>query len=266
MLKLIWMSDPHFLHEGKVLGHDPRVRIDAAVDHVNALYPDASMCVITGDMVNRGVQAGYAALRDRLDRLAMPYLPMTGNHDDRALLRNNLPLPDNCMADFIQYSVQTPEGIIVCLDTLKPGSGSGELCDARLGWLRGVLEDAGETPVFLFMHHPPMALGLPMQDTENLDNGSEFLDLVSGYDCVKYMFIGHVHRPISGTARGIPFSTMRSVLYQAPPPQPEWNWDTFKPGTDAPNLGIITISDGSVNLQYEQFCGYEVGVATKVKG
>ncbi|MGI9369059.1 MAG: phosphodiesterase, partial [Ruegeria sp.] len=67
------------------------------------------------------------------------------------------------------------------------------------------------------------------------------------------------HRPISGTVTGIPFSTMRSVLYQAPPPRPEWNWDTFRPSQEAPNLGVVTIADTGVNLQFDQFCGFEVG-------
>ncbi|MGI9370135.1 MAG: phosphodiesterase, partial [Ruegeria sp.] len=227
MLKLIWMSDLHFTHEGEVLGHDPRIRLDAAVDHVNHHHADAGLCVISGDLVNRGSRVGYEALQTRLDKLSVPYLPMVGNHDDRDLLRQTLPLPQSCMTDFIQYSVSTSDGLIVCLDTQKSGSDAGEFCAERIGWLQRVLENAEGALVYLFMHHPPMALGLPMQDTENLENGDEFLSLISRFDCVKYLFVGHVHRPISGTVTGIPFSTMRSVLYQAPPPRPEWNWDTF---------------------------------------
>lgn len=262
MLKLVWMSDPHFTAEGEVLGHDPRVRLSAAVDHINTHHADASYCIISGDMVNRGTPTDYAALRGHLDALSIPMLPLVGNHDDRDLFRSALQLPDTCMPDFVQYSVLASGNLILCLDTQKRGSDAGEFCGARNAWLRNALDHAGETPVFLFMHHPPHALGLPMQDTDNMQDGPEFLDLVSAHDCVKHLFIGHVHRPISGTVRGLPFATMPSVLYQAPPPRPAWDWDTFRPSAEAPRLGILMIEDESVTLQYEEFCPCEHGGRT----
>ncbi len=260
MTKLVWMSDLHFTAEGDVLGHDPRVRLNAAVDHINQHHADAAMCVISGDMVNRGTRAGYKSLRTRLGTLSVPYFPMVGNHDDRNLFKRTLPLPVACMPDFVQFKVEIPEGLIVCLDTQKVGVDAGEFCQNRRDWLYETLSAARSTPVFLFMHHPPLNLGLPMQDTENMENGQAFLDLIAGFDCVKYMFIGHVHRPISGTVGGIPFSTMRSVLYQAPPPRPDWTWDTFKPGVEAPSIGIIQIARSSVIMHYDQFCSYKIGV------
>lgn len=260
MLKTIWMSDPHFSQADNVLGHDPRVRLEKAIDHINTIHSDASFCVISGDMVNHGTHADYVALAEQLEDLEIPLLPMVGNHDDRALFRQNFALPNTCMDAFVQYFLSTPDGIIVCLDTQKSGSDAGELCIQRLAWLRNLLENAKDEPVFIFMHHPPMAVGLPMQDSDRLIVGDVFLDLISSFDCVKYLFIGHVHRPISGCIRGVPFSTMRSILYQAPAPKPDWNWETFKPSEEAPNLGVITISNADVNLQYEQFCRFEDGI------
>lgn len=260
-MKIVWMSDPHFTQEGQVLGHDPRIRLQTAVEHINEHHPDASMCVISGDMVNRGTKVDYEGVAKRLSELAMPFFPMMGNHDNRELFRKLLPIPDAAMEGFIQYQVKTPEAHVICLDTHKVGSDAGEFCETRRKWLLDRLHNAGTTPTFLFMHHPPMPLGLPMQDTENMENGQEFIELVSNSECVKYMFVGHVHRPISGTVEGIPFSTMRSVLYQAPPPKPEWNWDNFEPSKEAPNIGIIRVEAGSVTLQYDQFCTYKLGVS-----
>lgn len=254
MLKTIWMSDPHFTHKGNVSGHDPRVRLQAAVEHINQHHRDADFCVISGDMVNRGTKADYNALLSSLDNLGIPFLPMVGNHDDRSIFRSILPVPKSCMAEFIQYSIATQDCIFLCLDTQKSGSDAGEFCDARRAWLQTALQDAGDMPVYIFMHHPPMQLGLPMQDTENMEDGESFLDLLAEYDCVKYLFIGHVHRLITGTVKGIPFTTMRSILYQAPAPQPEWSWDTFAPSEEAPNLGVLRIEESAVNLQFVQFC------------
>jgi len=260
MVKLIWLSDPHFVGEGDVLGHDPRVRLKAASDFINQNHADSSFCVISGDMVNRGTVADYDGLAGLLADLKIPVLPMVGNHDDRELFRSALSVPENCMGGFVQYSVQTPEGLIICLDTQKTGSDAGEFCAERRDWLQNALSEAADTPAYIFMHHPPMKLGLPMQDTENLEGGEVFLDLISEHGNVGYLFIGHVHQPITGTVRGIPFATMRSVLYQAPAPVPAWDWDSFKPGEEAPNLGVLTIDELGVNLQYVQFCAYTEGV------
>ena len=260
MVKIIWMSDPHFADQGDLMDHDPRIRLQAAIDHINQHHDGADFCVISGDMVNRGTDAGYRALQDMLSTLSIPVMPMVGNHDDRTLLRDHLPLPQSCMEEFVQYRMDTPDGTIACLDTLKPGSDAGEMCSARFSWLHELLQAAGDTPVYLFMHHPPMPLGLPIQDTENLLNGDTLLNLLSEYNCVKHLFIGHVHRPITGTIRGIPFATMRSVALQAPAPRPAWTWETFQPAKEAPNLGVLTIEESNVTLHYEQFCGFDLGV------
>ncbi len=259
--KIIWMSDPHFTHQGDVLGHDPRVRLQAAVDHVNTHHSDAQACVISGDMVNRGTRADYQALQAILATLCVPVLPMVGNHDNRALLRETLPLPATCMADFIQYQVAVEGGLLVCLDTLKAGADAGEMCPSRRAWLDKTLRDAGDTPVTLVMHHPPMALGLPMQDSDRMEDGESLLDLVARYECVRYLCIGHVHRPITGVIRGIGFSTMRSVLYQAPPPVPDWDWSSFAPAAEAPALGVLSLQGADVTLQMEQICPYETGTS-----
>ena len=260
MLKLIWLSDLHFVAEGDVLGHDPRVRVQAAIDFINRHHADSDLCVLSGDLVNRGTLEDYGALAERLSGLNLPVLPMVGNHDDRQLLRAALSLPEDGMADFVQYAVQTAQGMIICLDTQKPGSDGGELCAERRAWLQDVLRTHADTPAYLFMHHPPMALGLPMQDVDKLDDGEGVLDLICGHANVRHLFIGHVHRPITGTVKGIPFATMRSVLYQAPAPVPAWDWDSFQPGEEAPNLGVLTIGELGVNLQYVQFCSFDEGV------
>jgi len=260
MPSLIWMSDPHFTKSGLVSGHDPRVRLSAALDFANLHYGDAQVCVISGDMVNHGTAQDYEALQTHLEHSDIAILPMVGNHDDRAAFKSTLSVPDTCMDDFVQYSVEIDGGLIVCLDTQKTGSDCGVLCAQRLAWLKQTLEGANDLPVYIFMHHPPMQLGLPMQDTDSLENPQDFWDVVTGFDCVKYLFIGHVHRPISGVVNAIPFSTMRSILYQAPAPRPDWTWDTFAPANEAPNFGVIEVSDGAVMLQYVQFCDFETGV------
>ena len=261
MSKLIWISDLHFTATGDVLGHDPRIRLQAAIDHINNHHADAVYCVISGDLVNRGTKEGYAALAEQLANLSVPILPMVGNHDDRRLLRDHFALPPGAMADFVQYAVPFRDGTALCLDTQETGEDFGTFCDRRLEWLQARLTKLAG-PIYIFMHHPPMPLGLPMQDQDRLKDAGPFLDLVAGAGAVKHLFIGHVHRPITGAIRGIPYATMRSVLYQAPPPVPAWDWSTFAPATEAPQIGVLTTEADQIRLQYEEFCSYAVGTTT----
>ena len=262
MTSVIWLSDLHFTAQGLVQDHDPRRRLSLVVDHINAHFSDAQYCVISGDLVDRGNTEDYRALRAALDGLAVPYLPMMGNHDDRALMRALLPLPEGGMADFVQYAVEADEALLICLDTHRPGAAAGSFCQARLGWLADALAGNRGQPAIIFMHHPPMDLGLPMQDQDRLQDSGPLLELLASQSSVRQLCIGHVHRPITGTVRGIPFATMRSVLYQAPPPEPAWNWDNFAPAVEAPAFGVLRVSAGDVRLQYTQFCDYADGVTS----
>ncbi len=261
-MKVIWLSDLHFVAEGPVVGHDPRVRLSRAVDYINSHHGDADCCVISGDLVDRATGADYQALATELRPLAVPVLPMVGNHDDRSLLRSAMVLPDTAMKDFVQYAVRTNDAVLVCLDTLTPGSAHGTFCDARLSWLARVLSDTRDRPAIVFLHHPPVDLGLPMQDVDRLRDGEALLELLAECPHVRQICAGHVHRPIIGTANDIPFATMRSVLYQAPPPIPAWDWDTFQPAQEAPALGVLTIKGWDVQLHYTQFCDHQTGVIT----
>lgn len=258
-MKIIWLSDLHFTTTDSVLGHDPRIRLNAAISLINTDHADADFCVISGDLVNRGTIRDYAELAAMLDRLAVPLLPMVGNHDDRALLRQTLPVPTDAMSGFLQYAVTTDSNLVLCLDTQKAGSDAGEFCQARLDWLDTILTSNKHKSAWVFMHHPPMPLGLPMQDQDRMDDGERFLDLLQRHDNIGQLFIGHVHRPITGMIRSIPFATMRSVLYQAPPPTPPWDWSNFAPAQEAPELGVIDITKGSAILQYLQICPFETG-------
>ena len=259
-MNLIWLSDLHFSDTEPVLGHDSRARLRAAIEHINSHHSDANLCLISGDMTNHPSPLTYAELAAELAALQLPIFPMVGNHDDRQQLRTHLAVPDDCMAEFVQYEIDRPECLILCLDTLKPGASAGEFCDERKRWLESAIQRAADRSVIIFMHHPPMALGLPNQDEDRLEEGDASLDLIAAYPCVKHLFVGHVHRPTCGTVRGIPFASMRSVLFQAPAPRPAWSWDDVIPGAEAPNYGRVAVTEDTITLQFLQFSAHDQGV------
>ncbi|MGX9354399.1 metallophosphoesterase [Roseobacteraceae bacterium S113] len=260
MTKIIWMSDPHFQNDGTIDGLDPRVRLAAAIAHANTHHADADFAILSGDLVGDDIEGDYTALAKYLAASEMPIYPMMGNNDDRDGLRSRLALPEGAMPDFIQFAIETDAGLVVCLDTHKVGSHAGEFCSARRDWLIDLLHSHADRDTYIFMHHPPMRLGLPMQDEIMLEAGEAFVDLVSRHKTVKHLFMGHVHRPTCGTIRGIPFATMGALSFQAPAPRPPWDWESFTSPDEAPQYGVLDLSEGNVTLQFTQFCDFALGV------
>ncbi len=257
MTKIIWMTDPHFQNDGLIGDLNPRTRLKAATDHMNAHYSDADFMVLSGDLVGDDIEGNYTLLANYLAQSKIPVYPMVGNNDDRVGFRAHLHLPKDMMDDFIQYAIETDYGRFLCLDTHMIGSHAGQFCEARQAWLKDALDDK---PTYIFMHHPPMDLHLPPQDSIKLQEGDTFLDLIR--DRVRHLFIGHVHRPTCGTIRGIPFATLGALSFQAPAPKPAWDWDSFVPAHEAPHYGVLYIDNGNVTLQHTQFCDYAHGIET----
>ncbi|MEP5151980.1 metallophosphoesterase [Planktotalea sp.] len=259
MGKLLWFSDLHFEASGTQFGYEPCARLDALTDYITAHHADAEICIISGDMVETANAENYQELASRLARLGMRYLPMTGNHDERALFRNALPLPENTQDDFIQYAI-TVDGLrLICLDTLTTGSGDGSFCTARREWLAAELKRDTVIPTLVFCHHPPLPLGYPVLDRSRVPEETGLLNLLTEAPNLRHLLMGHVHRPMLGTVKDLPFASIRSVLYQAPPPIPAWDWDSFKPAHEAPDLGVLTYDNDVLRLQFEPFCTADTG-------
>ncbi len=259
-LKIIWLSDLHVVAPGKhVVGYDSSVRVSRAVEYISAQHPDAAFCVLGGDLVDDCQPDSYRHLKSLLKLLPMPILPLVGNHDDRAALISSLRPPVPNGASTADYIVEVAGRVLICLDSQKPGHEAGCYSPQQLKWLDETLTRVSARPAYVFIHHPPMKLGLTMQDKDWLENGDEFLALLKRHSNVNHLFIGHVHRPVSGNVGRLPFTIMRPTAYQAPLPYPEWTWDNFAPAKEPPNLGVILLGDSSTIVHYHQFCDADVG-------
>lgn len=259
MQKIIWLSDLHFDPQSLVQGHDSGARLTAAIDLINAQHADAACCVITGDMVETASDESYSTLAERLASLKIPVLPMTGNHDDRAMLSAHLTYPNASSDGFVHYAVGLEDHVLICLDTLDQGNDSGLLCAERLAWFRHALTAAGDTPVSIFMHHPPLKLGLSMLDPDNLSNSDAFWRMVEDFPTVRSVFAGHVHRATMSSHKGITVNTLPAVIYQAPPEHPSWDWNNFSPAREAPKLGVIHFDQDQTTVHLDEICPFEIG-------
>ena len=253
-MKFLHVTDSHLVAPGgRIYGLDPAERLRACVADILAEHADAAFCVITGDLAHRGEAAAYAALADITSSLPMPVHFLAGNHDDRATMRRCLVGVPTDANGFIQSSFDGGDGRFLILDTLDEGNPSGLYCERRQGWLRQALEAAGDRPVYLFMHHPPFAVGMPALDRIGVTNREVFADLLEGRSNIRHLFFGHAHRSISGSWRGIPVSTLCATIHQL-------SLDLRDVGRlrfthERPCYGVVLIDDESVIVHLRDFLG-----------
>src|SRR5436309_4954144 len=137
------LSDTHVCAEGvRLYGRiDTNAGLLRAVETINRLRPLPDAVVVSGDLVNAGEPAQYAALRPILDRLTPPYYVLPGNHDSRenlsAAFADHAYLPKT---GFLNYAIELGPLTLIALDTVVPGEDGGTLCAERLSWLQAELE------------------------------------------------------------------------------------------------------------------------------
>lgn len=259
-MKLIHLTDTHLTTPGRTLyGIDPLARLNAAVAHIAHQHADAELCVVTGDLTHWGEPAAYVSLRDVLQRLPMTVLPLIGNHDSRAAFCAAFPEVPRDASGFVQFTHDTSAGRLILLDTVlgdaAPGRKSAGYFDAgRIDWLRQQLDAAQQdgVAVFLFMHHPPFGVGIPAFDDINLvaADALEFGALLRGYRHIRHLFFGHIHRPISGSWHGIPFSTLPATAHQS---GLDFLADTDLFTHEAPGYGVVLIQPEQVTVHISDF-------------
>jgi len=216
-MKFIHLTDPHLVpRPQKLFGLDVHARLAAAVDSINRNFADAELCMVTGDITHWGEDAAYGEIKEILSGLAMPWHLLIGNHDERSTMRAAFPDGPWSEDGFLHYTLETPAGVFLVLDTVDDGKPGGRLCEARLRWLRRHLletQDRGQS-VFLFMHHPPMELGIHGMDMNKLANSEDLIAVLHGFTHIRHLFFGHLHRTCHGSWRGLGFSTVKATAFQ----------------------------------------------------
>lgn len=220
--KIIVFTDIHFTAENRAGRPDPDASLALGIAHVNHYHSDADLVVFSGDLTHHGDAASYAKLKARLADLKLPYHLLIGNHDNRDTFRAAFPDAAGDPNGFVQAVIDLPGARLITLDTLfappydYPAAHAGTLCGARLAWLEDQLATPSAKPTVIIMHHPPHDTGFEAMDSIKLRNGPAFYDALARHAPVRHLVCGHIHRTISGSHRGLPFSIFKSTVGQMP--------------------------------------------------
>lgn len=218
MYKLIHLTDTHFIPKGETLyGRDPAIALSKAVEDINTHHADADLVTITGDLTHWGEPEAFEHLANVLGALKPKLRLLIGNHDKREIFARVFPDQALDQNGFVQSVEETAIGHLIFLDTNLEGTHAGWFCETRRAWLNERLAEAhaASAPVFLFMHHPPFQVGIKSIDTISLQEPESFLATLAPYkEQIRHLFFGHIHRPLCGSWRGIPVSSLRSMNHQ----------------------------------------------------
>lgn len=195
---LAQISDLHVKASGRLSYRkvDTLAALKAAVAQLNALTPRPDAVAITGDLTDFGTPEEYAAVREVLETLTLPWFAIPGNHDSRPAFRDAFKDyawldPD---APFIQWSEERFPVRLIGLDSTVAEQPWGELCPARLTWLQAQLAAVPDKPTMVMLHHHPFISGIDHMDRQNLRDADALAKILNDAPQVIRVLCGHVHR------------------------------------------------------------------------
>lgn len=186
------------LHVGAGDSGDPERDAVAALRRLTHVAGRADALLISGDLVEHGTPAEYARVRELLADVAVPVLPLPGNHDDRAALRAAFPELEAYGASErgpLHYAVSHGGMRLVACDSSVSGQAYGALGEEQLQWLEDELARCPAAPTLVALHHPPIATGMPMLDEIALAAADRRAlgGVLGRHSHVKGVVCGHTH-------------------------------------------------------------------------
>ncbi|HUI96244.1 MAG TPA: phosphodiesterase [Xanthobacteraceae bacterium] len=195
------IKPPGVLAYGKV---DTAAALARCVAALNRFAPRPDLVVISGDLADTPRQDEYDHLTTLLAPLAIPFIAIPGNHDDRALMRAALPdQPYAARVGALNLARRVGELDLLLIDSSVPGANYGTLDGATLAWLDATLAASAMRPALLFLHHPPFVTGIGHMDVQNLRNAADLAALVRRHPRARLVAAGHVHRATLTTFAGV---------------------------------------------------------------
>ncbi|WP_209599081.1 phosphodiesterase [Ruegeria sp. HKCCSP351] len=252
-MKFIHITDIHLVRDsGRLNGGFPSQRLDACLNDIIRWHSDAAFCVISGDLAEFAEEEAYRALKARMVAFPLRSFLLIGNHDDRAVFQSVFPDHPKDANGFVQHRFETDEGVFLFLDSTKDGRDvhEGQLCPARLDWLRQQLILAQDKPTYVFLHHPPFDLGIPLVDEIRLVEADAFADALKHGHNIRHVFYGHVHRMTYVNWRGFPFTSLPSLNHQIPLNAASVDGEFCD---EPPAYGVVQIGEDQLTVHFNTF-------------
>lgn len=239
--QILQLSDLHPFADPdeRLFGIPTRELLEAVLAHVqqSGLRPDH--VVVTGDHTHDERPETYAAVRELLEPFLDRLWPLPGNHDDRAELRSAF--ADRIAGDGtdrINFAFDAGDWLCLGLDTHVPGAVGGRIGTDQVEWIRKQLDERRPRAAVLFMHHPPVELGVPWLDRIGLEDAKLLQDLLEEDPRIRLVCCGHVHHEFSTRVGSAEIVTVPSTGLQFSPISEVAEFVAAPPGYRMIELGV----------------------------
>lgn len=231
--RILQLSDLHPFADpdARLFGIPTRELLQDVLAHVQESGVRPDHVVVTGDHTHDELPETYAAVRELFEPVLDRLWPLPGNHDDRAALRSAFAerIPRNG-SDRINFAFEAGDWLCLGLDTHVTGAVSGRIGADQVEWIREQLEDRRPRAAVLFMHHPPVELGLAWLDRIGLEDAHLLQDLLAEDPRVRLVCCGHVHHESSNRVGSAEVVTVPSTGLQFSPVSDVAQFVTAPPG------------------------------------
>jgi 3',5'-cyclic AMP phosphodiesterase CpdA len=211
------VSDTHLLAGGRPLYGKVNTieNLGQALAQLERSIAQPEAIVFTGDLADLGEPDAYERLKAIVEpaaaRMNAQIIWVMGNHDERPHYSHLLFGEESTAPQDRVYDINGLR--IISLDTTVPGYHHGELEEAQLEWLAGVLATPAPHGTLIAVHHPPIPTPLleAMGMLELFDQHT-LAAVIRGTD-VRGILAGHLHYSTYSTFAGVPVSVASATCY-----------------------------------------------------
>lgn len=225
----IWQfSDTHLFadEQAKLYDLNTAETLSAVLDHARHADNQASLAVVTGDLVQDESEQGYQCFERQLSSLKIPVYCIPGNHDDPEILTRTLQGGEVQVLKSVIYQ----QWQLLFLDTTVLGKVGGRLDRQQADQLRQCLMRYPNMPTIVFMHHPPLPTGMQwLDDGQILEQPEELFLVLDQFPQMRGVCWGHAHQAHESSRHLVKLLGCPSTMVQFKPDCQQFTLDTLAP-------------------------------------
>ncbi|MGL5058364.1 MAG: 3',5'-cyclic-AMP phosphodiesterase [Microcoleus sp.] len=227
-LRVAQITDTHLFAEldREWKGISTARTLQVVLDRLQQIQPPPEILLLTGDLSQDETPESYHRLVSLIAPLEIPAYWIPGNHDNIPIMADILNRPPI----YPEKSFQLGNWQFLLLSSVEPGCSGGLLSAESLQWLDSQLQQTGDRPVIIALHHHPLPIECEIMDGMMLQNTDEFFAIVDRYPQIKIVLCGHIHQEFYQQRNGVSYLGTPSTCLQLLPKSHPIEIDRIPPG------------------------------------
>ena len=218
--------------------------LKAVLQRLQQILPQPDLLLLTGDLSQDETPESYELLISLISPLNIPAYWIPGNHDNVSVMQQILDKPPISA----EKSFHLGNWQFILLSSVEAGCDGGRLSPESLDWLDTELQQTGDRPVMIALHHHALPIDCEIMDGMMLHNANEFLAIVDRHPQIKIVLCGHIHQEFHQQRGSVTYLGTPSTCIQLLPKSHPIILDQIPPGFRLLELAI----DGTWNTKVER--------------